>query len=124
MDDLARAMDRALDAALPHATVAPHVEHAVALARFQAHDPPGGPFRHEPLSSAVPQRPIGPMYPAFEHVHGDLYDTLEALTRALVWAADCAEFSDATGNAHQYLAAAGHVDLAARAALALAGRST
>ena len=61
------------------------------------------------------------MYPAFEHVSGELYDALEGLTRQLVWAADCAEFTDATGNARQYLRAAGHVDLAARAALALAG---
>ncbi len=51
------------------------------------------------------------MYPAFEHVSGELYDALEGLTRQLVWAAG------ATGNARQYLHAAGHVDLAARAAL-------
>ena len=83
----------------------------------------GGPFRHEPLSAGVPQPPVGPMYPAFAHVSGELYDALESLTRQLVWAADCAEFTDATGNARQYLYAAGHVDLAARAALALADRA-
>ncbi len=97
------------------------MERAAALARFQAHAEYGGPFRHEALSDGVPQPPIGPMYPAFAHVSGELYDALEHLTHQLVWAADCAEFTDATGNARQYLSAAGHVDLAARAALALAG---
>jgi len=128
VDDLARAMNRGLDAARPYATVAPHVEHAVALARFQARDPAGGPFRHEPLSPAVPQRPTGPMFPALAAIRGDagldpLLDALEALQTELVWAADCAEFTDANLNAAQFLRAAGHLDLAAQAALALAGAS-
>ena len=117
MDDLDRAIDRALAAARSHPTVAQHVEAAAALARFHAQADRTGPFRHEPLSDGVPQPPVGPIYPAFEHVGGELYDALEGLTRQLVWAADCAEFTDATGNSRQYLHAAGHVDLAARAAL-------
>jgi hypothetical protein len=121
MDDLDLAINRARAAAQPHPSVARHVEAAVALARFQVHAPRVGPFRHEPLSDGVPQRPTGSMYPTFAHVRGELYDALENLTRELVWAADCAEFTDANLNAHQFLCAAGHVDLAARAALELAG---
>ena len=115
------AINRAIAAAHPHPAVKPHVERAVALATFQAHEQ-SGPFRHEPLSSGVPQRPKHPCLPALHEVRGDaLADALEALQVELVWAADCAEFTDATANAQQYLRAAGHVDLAAQAALALAG---
>ena len=121
MDDLTLAIDSARAAAVPHPTVRPHVDRAAALARFQAYAESGGPFRPERLSDAVPQLPVGPMYPAFAHVDGELYDALENLTYQLVWAADCAEFTDANANARQFLCAAGHVDLAARAALALKG---
>ena len=71
----------------------------------------------------MPQPPGGPDVSRVRHARraATLYDALEALTHQLVWAADCAEFTDATGNARQFLHAAGHVDLAARAALALAG---
>ena len=118
MDD---AINRALAAAHEHPTVRPYLERAVGLARFQAHER-DGPFRHEPLSSGVPQRPQGALLPALHEVRGDsLAAALEALQVELVWAADCAEYSDATANARQYLQAAGHVDLAAQAALALAG---
>jgi hypothetical protein len=121
MDELGSAIERARDAARPRPSVARHVEAAAALARFQARAEWDGPYRPERLSDGVPQEPTGPMYPAFAHVSGELYDALEALTRQLVWAADCAEFTDATNNARQYLHAAGHVDLAARAALGAPG---
>jgi hypothetical protein len=51
----------------------------------------------------------------------ELAHALEALQIELVWAADCAEFTDANLNAEQFLRAAGHVDLAARAALGVIG---
>jgi hypothetical protein len=121
VDELGVAIERALAATRAHPGVARHVEAAAALARFRARVESETPYRHEPLSDGVPQEPAGPMYPAFAHVRGELYDALEELTRALVWAADCAEFTDATGNARQYLHAAGHVDLAARAALGAPG---
>src|SRR5687768_14935721 len=117
-------MSRALDAARAFPTVAPHVEHAVALARFQSHES-RGPYRAEALSPAVPQPPTRPMFPWFAGVRqpelDPLYDALEALQHQLVWAADCAEFTDASLNAAQFLRAAGHLDLAAQATVALAG---
>lgn len=38
-------------------------------------------------------------------------DALDPLQRELVWAADCAEFTDANLNCAQFLRAAGHLDL-------------
>jgi hypothetical protein len=112
-------LDRVLQAAQQHPTVRPHVERAVALARFEAHED-DGPFWRAELSTGVPQYPAGPLFPAL-HVDDDLSAALEAAMQALVWAADCAEYADANLNAAQYLRAAGHLDLAHRAALALAG---
>jgi hypothetical protein len=109
------AIDRARAAAQHHPSVKPHIDNAIAVARFQ--EPARGPYRAEPLSSGVPQRPTTPMFPGAPAT--PLLAALEALQTELVWAADCAEFTDATNNARQYLHAAGHVDLAARAALAL-----
>ena len=63
MDDLDRAVNRALAAAHGHPTVRPYVEHAVALARFEAHAEFGGPLRHEPLSEGCRSRPSGRCIP-------------------------------------------------------------
>jgi hypothetical protein len=126
VEELEQAMERALAASAPFPAVAAEVGRAVALARFQAREPDGGPVWKGQMSAGVPQPPEGPMFPAFAAVRGDagldpLMDALEALQHELVWAADCAEFSDAVLNAAQFLRAGGHVDLAARAVLALAG---
>ena len=74
----------------------------------------------------MPQPPEGPKPPAFAAIRGHaaldpLIDALEHLQHQLVWAADCAEFTDAVLNSAQFLRAAGHLDLAQRAVLALAG---
>ena len=103
-------MDKALEAVAGQPAVARHVRRAVALARFEAHED-GGPFRHAPLSRGRSAAAAAPMFPVPVHA------ALETLQHQLVWAADCAEYSDATNNARQYLQAAGHVDLAARALL-------
>ena len=67
----------------------------------------------------MPKPPVGPLLP----VLGDdeLSWALEALQAELVWAADCAEYTDAVNNARQYRRAAGHVELAARAVAGSAG---
>jgi hypothetical protein len=125
VDELDRAINEALAAARAFPSVAPRVEHAAGLARFQRRES-RGPYREEPLSPGVPQPPEGPLFPWFESARGEpeldpLYDALEALQHQLVWAADCAEFTDATRNAEQFLRAAGHLNLAAQAAVTLAG---
>jgi hypothetical protein len=103
----------ALQAARDDPLVLEHVERAVALATFTADDPHYGPIRREPPSDGVPQPPARPRFPAFAHVpRTPLTEALEALQAELVWAADCAEYSDATNNAAQYLRAAGSLDLA------------
>jgi hypothetical protein len=109
MDDL----DRAIDEALRAMGDDPHVVQAAKLARFQAHDPDGGPYYTGPLSEGVPQPPKQPLLGALQGRAPEL----EALMCALVWAADCAEFTDANNNARKYRQAAGHVELAARAQL-------
>src|SRR5262245_3495849 len=93
---------------MPHDS---HVRRAAELARFQADDPLGGPFWDGELSRGVPQPPMRPLLPE------GVAPELEALLYQLVWAADCAEYTDANLNARQYLKAAGHVELAARALL-------
>jgi hypothetical protein len=104
---------RALEAAKDHPLVLEHVQRAAALATFRAADPYYGPYRHERLSDGVPQPPRQPLFPGFEHIPSTpLTEALEALQAELVWAADCAEYSDATNNAAQYLRAAGNLDLA------------
>lgn len=112
-------MEHALEVTTALAHVAGHVQRAVALARFEVHDPDDGPFRHEPLSENVPQTPRTPLIPALGP--GPEAQALEALQYQLVWAADCAEYSDALNDSRQFLRAAGHVDLAARALLGLEG---
>jgi hypothetical protein len=111
VDDLNQAIDNALEATKTHAHVAKHVQHAAALARFRAHDADGGPYYTGPLSDGVPQPPRQPLLPALQ---GEVPE-LEALQYELVWAADCAEFTDANNNSRKYRQAAGHVELAARA---------
>jgi hypothetical protein len=108
-DDLQRAIDRALEAATGHACEA-HVKQAAALARFQTRER-GGPFWHGDLSTGVPRPPKRPVLPAGDD---ELTQALEELAYQLVWAADCAEFTDATNNARQFLQAAGHVAEASR----------
>jgi hypothetical protein len=107
------ALERALAAARPFPAVARHGERAVALARFGARDEPGGPVWRGGLSDGVPQEPARPLLPG----DGPLIAALDEALAELVWAADCAEFTDAAGNAAQYRRAAGHLELAARAAL-------
>jgi hypothetical protein len=114
------ALERALAAARPFPAVARHVERAVALARFRARDEPGGPVWRGGLSDGVPQEPERPLLPG----DGPLIAALDEALAELVWAADCAEFTDATNNAAQYLCAAGHIELAARAALGPDGLAT
>jgi hypothetical protein len=119
-------MDHALAAVEPFGTVAPAVRRAAELARFADRAPRDGPFFPAALSPAVPEPPEQPLLPALQAVRGDarlepVVDALETLQYELVWSADCAEFSDAVHDSRQYLHAAGHVELAHRAVLALAG---
>jgi len=95
------------------------VARALALARFEVFGERDGPF-HRVDFGPTPQQPRPPMFPAFVSARttvgapvASLMESLEALQQALVWEADCAEFTDARNNSIQYLRAAGHLELAA-----------
>src|SRR3954464_6507113 len=105
-------MAAALEAGQGDPLALAHVQRAVALATFSAADPEYGPAWGGELSTGVPERPVGPLLPS------PRVDALEALLVELVWAADCAEFTDARNNAAQYLRAAGSVVLAHQVTLA------
>jgi hypothetical protein len=116
--------ERALAGAPRVGKVAEPVERAIGLARFQIR-PRDGPYLEAALSPAVPQIPVGPMLPAFAEVPAGpavraLMDALEALQVALVWEADCAEFTDANLNSAQFLRAGAQVQIAADALVELA----
>lgn len=100
--------------------VAALVERAAGLANFDIRFVEGGPTHAIDFGGAVPQEPQRPAYPALAAVRdsveeeiGVLIDALEDLQIALVFQADCAEFTDARFNSEQFLRAAGHVDVAA-----------
>lgn len=105
------------------------VVRAVALARFEAPDERDGPFL-EVQFGPTPQEPRSPMFPGFVAVWttvgapvAALMESLEALQRALVWEADCAEFTDARNNSMQYLRAAGCLEIAAEKLVGYARRA-
>lgn len=125
---------RASEAAMPWnpealEDAAAAIGRAVALARFEVPDERDGPFfdvEFEP----TPQEPRSPMFPAFVAVWtavgapvAALMESLEALQRALVWEADCAEFTDARNSSIQYLRAAGYVEIAAEQLVVYAKRA-
>lgn len=96
------------------------VERAIGLAGFDIRFVEGGPSHAVDFGGGVPQEPKRPAYPALAAVRasvdeeiGVLIDALEDLQVALVFQADCAEFTDARFNSEQFLRAAGHVDVAA-----------
>jgi hypothetical protein len=100
------ALDLAIEAAERHLPGLPpaargFVERAVALARFEVLHQRGEPFYSGELSGGRPEPP--------GRLHAD--PVIDALLRALVWEADCAEFTDAVHNARQYLTAAGYLEL-------------
>jgi hypothetical protein len=92
------------------------IEHAVAIATFDADGAGDGDPLHVAHFGQVPQVPEGPMFPGLPA--GALTEAMDELQRALIWEADNAEFLDANLNSAAYLRAAGHLDRAA-AALAL-----
>lgn len=98
------------------------LERADALAHFRARPEEGEPFRHASFGR-VPAMPEGPMFPALVPLASGplrrMVEALEALQRQLVFEADCAEHTDALNNCRQYLHAAGRLDRAAEALLAL-----
>ena len=102
---------------VPSGPVRADIEHAVAIATFDADGAGDGGPLHEAHFGQVPQVPEGPMFPGLEA--GALTrGAIDELQRALIWEADNAEFLDANLNSAVYLRAAGHLDRAA-AALAL-----
>ena len=142
-------VDPALDAALeavdallaaapsPEAdAVAADLERAAAIARFEVRQERDGPFRTASFGAVpvVPERPLLPELvppraalaaaatPAAAALAA-LIDALEDLQEALVFRADCCEFTDAVHNSAAYLNAGGHVDRAAAHLLALAARA-
>ena len=98
---------------VPSGPVRADLEHAVAIATFDA-DGAGdrGPL-HEAHFGQVPQVPEGPMFPGLPS--DQLTQAMDELQRALIWEADNAEFLDANLNSSVYLRAAGHLDRAAAA---------
>ncbi|WP_037503411.1 hypothetical protein [Solirubrobacter soli] len=92
------------------------LEHAVAIATFDADGAGDGGPLHDAHFGQVPQVPVGPMFPGLPA--GPLTEAMDELQRALIWEADNAEFLDANLNSSVYLRAAGHLDRAA-ATLAL-----
>ena len=109
MDGLDQAINRALEAAQGHACEH-HVRRAAALARFPTRRA-GRTVLVDPAGLGEPQPPERPVLPTGDD---ELSRALEELAYQLVWAADCAEFTDATNNARQFLQAAGHVTEATR----------
>ena len=101
---------------LPNGPVRSDLEHAVAIATFDADGAGDGGPLHEAHFGQVPQVPEGPMFPGLPS--GPVTEAMDELQRALIWEADNAEFLDANLNSSVYLRAAGHLDRAA-AALAL-----
>lgn len=109
--------------------LATSVGRAIALARFDVPDERDGPFLDVSFGS-TPQEPRTPMFPAFVALWtavgapvAAMMAALEALQRELVWAADCAEFSDARNTSIQYLRAAGHLEQAAEHLIVYARRA-
>jgi hypothetical protein len=101
---------------VPSGPVRADIEHAVAIATFDADGAGDREPLHEVQFGQVPQVPEGPMFPGL--ASGPLTEALDELQRALIWEADNAEFLDANLNSAVYLRAAGHLDRAA-AALAM-----
>ena len=99
---------------LPSGPVRADLEHALAIATFDADGAgDGGPLHAAALrpGAAGPRGPDvpGPAAPS------PLTEAMDELQRALIWEADNAEFLDANLNSSVYLRAAGHLDRAAAA---------
>jgi hypothetical protein len=111
--DLAAAVQRMQLALIdvPGGAVRADLEHAVAIASFDADGAGDGGPLHEAHFGQVPEVPEGPMFPGL--TAGPLMDAMDELQRALIWEADNAEFTDANLNSAVYLRAAGHLDRAA-----------
>jgi hypothetical protein len=101
---------------VPSGRIRSDIEHAVAIATFDADGAGDGGPLHDAHFGQVPQVPEGAMFPGLPS--GPLTEAMDELQRALIWEADNAEFLDANLNSAVYLRAAGHLDRAA-AALAL-----
>jgi hypothetical protein len=96
---------------VPSGPVRADLEHAVAIATFDADGAgEGGPL-HEAHFGRVPEVPEGPMFPGLPD--DPLTEAMDELQRALIWEADNAGFLDADLNSSVYLRAAGHLDRAA-----------
>jgi hypothetical protein len=93
---------------LPRGAVRADLEHAVAIANFDADGAGDGGPLHEAHFGQVPVVPEGPMFPGL--TADPLTDAMDELQRALIWEADNAEFTDADLNSAVYLRAAGHLD--------------
>ena len=87
------------------------LEHALAIATFDADGAGEGDPLHEAHFGQIPEIPEGPMFPGLPA--GPLTEAMDELQRALIWEADNAEFLDADLNSAVYLRAAGHLDRAA-----------
>jgi hypothetical protein len=96
---------------VPSGPVRADLEHAVAIATFDADGAGDGGPLHEAHFGQLPQIPEGPMFPGLPA--GPLTEAMDELQRALICEADNAEFLDADLNSSVYLRAAGHLDRAA-----------
>ena len=104
-------------AAVDDAELRAAVERALALASFEAHAEQDEPFHHASFGGGAPAWPQGPLLPVLDG--SPLMAALEELQQALVFNADCCEFTDSNLNAAQYLYAAGYIDRAAERLVAL-----
>src|SRR4051794_24208236 len=96
---------------VPPGPVRADLEHAVAIATFDAEGAGDGGPLHAAHFGQVPHVPEGPMFPGLPD--GPLTEAMDELQRALIWEADNAAFLDADLNRSVYLRAAGHLDRAA-----------
>jgi hypothetical protein len=96
---------------VPRGAVRSDLEHAVAIACFDADGAGDGGPLHEAHFGQVPMVPEGPMFPGLSA--GPLTEAMDEFQRSLIWEADNAKFTDANLNSAVYLRAAGYLDRAA-----------